>query len=775
MSGTTGDNGTPKPASWRDRIDFQALADGIPALIIICDSGGACVFANAQVQKATGLSEEDWLGEGWISAIHRDDRARVARTWGRAITASEPFELEYRIKTASGDHDWYLVRATPVRENRRIAYWIGHATDINDRRSEIEVKSAELTAEAERKEVERRQAEEFAARLIEANADSIKTLSLDGRLLSVNAPGATVMQMDPDEVVLGRSWIGRWPTVEGRALAWNAVHDAAKGGSGRFTAPFVSASGERQWWNVAITPIRDVQGEVQSLLCVSRDVTEGRDALDRLELITSTVREGFYQFDWENWRLLYASPAYEEIWGRPAEIFQDDVDAYRLAIHPDDYEALVEAWARLGVGESRRIEYRIIHPDGQVRWVRDLAYPVHNDHSKVTQVVGSVEDITETREAEARFRVIAETVREGFYLFDVEKGEIVYNNPALDAIWGRSFIATQGNPLAFLEWVHADDRSRLLQGLDDVRQGRQTRTTFRISRPDGSIRYLRDLCNPVIDAAGRVTLVAGSIEDVTELVKTEGQLKLITETVQEGFYQTDLATGCSLYSSPGCDRILGRSTSILEWKPTTYLEWVHPEDRPLVEAAMERERQGEPNRLVYRIVRPNGEIRWVRDLNHPVFDERGQAVQTVGTFEDITEIKNAEARAEAASQERYRSVFDLAAVGIARVTLDGYIIEANKRFAEVLRWPMDELMGHPAGELAHPDDLGPAMDRTMELLRGERSSFSMPVRYRTASNDWVSTHLTVSLAYDGDGKPLHLVSVIVPTEKSKRGPTYVAA
>ena len=775
MSGTIGDDGTPKPASWRDRIDFQALADGIPALIFICDAGGACVFANAQVQKATGLSEEDWLGGGWIAAIHRDDRTRVARTWGRAISASEPFELEYRIRTASGDHVWHLVRATPVREKRRIAYWIGHATDINDQTHQVEVKAAELTAETERKEAERRRAEEFAARLVDANADSIKTLSLDGRLLSANAAGVAAMPMVSDDVILGQSWIGRWPTAEGRALAWNAVSDAAKGGIGRFTAPFVSASGERQWWNVAITPMRDAGGEVQSLLCVSRDVTEGRNALERLELITSTVREGFYQFDWENWRLLYASPAYEEIWGRPVETFQEDVEAFGRAIHPGDYEALAEAWARLGLGESRRIEYRIILPDGQVRWVRDLAYPVHDDHGKVTQVVGSIEDITKAREAEARFRVIAETVREGFYLFDAEKGEVVYNNPALDAIWGRPFMATQGTPLAFLEWVHAEDRSRLLQGLEDVRQGRQTRTTFRILRPDGSIRHLRDLCNPVLNAAGRVTHLAGSIEDVTEILRTEEQLKLISETVQEGFYQTDIATGRSLYSSPGCDRILGRSTRILEQEPASYLDWVHPEDRPIVRAAMERERQGEPCRSVYRIVRPDGAIRWVRDLNHPVFDARGQAVQTVGTFEDITEIKEAEARVEAASQERYRSVFELAAVGIARVTLEGWIIEANQRFGDILGWPLDELMHHPAPELAHPDDIGPATDRTLELLRGERSSFSMPVRYRTASDDWVSTRLTVSLAYDAEGRPEHLVSVIVPAEESERRPTVVAA
>lgn len=641
MSLTTGRDGSPKPASGRDGLDFAALVDAIPALILICDAGGACIFANARVREATGLPAEAWLGDGWIAAIHPDDRVRVAAAWGRAITASQPFELEYRIRTASGGHGWHLVRATPLRDGDRIAFWIGHATDIDHRTQEVEMKAAELAAAAERKEAERRQAEEFAARVIDANADLIQTLSLDGRLLTINTAGAAARTMDLEDLVLGRSWIGRWPTAEGRAMAGNAVGDAARGGIGRFTAPYVSASGERRWWNVAITPMRDGQGEVQSLLCVARDVTEGAEALERLELITSTVREGFYQFDWEKWQLLYASSGYEAIWGLPAKVFQENVAAYRRCIHPEDYDTVAEAWARLGVDESRRIEYRIIHPDGQVRWVRDLAYPIQDDHGRVTQVVGSIEDITEAVQATERLRLIA-------------------------------------------------------------------------------------------------------------------------ETVQEGFYQTDLRTGLSLYSSPGCDRILGRSTRILEREPQTYLDWVHPEDRTLVRAAMERERQGEPCRLVYRIVRPDGEIRWLRDLNHPVFGARGIAEQTVGTIEDITEIKAAEARAEAASQERYRSIFDLAAVGIARVSLEGRIIEANRRFGEILEWPLEALMAVTAEDVAHPDDYAKSWDSTQALVRGEVPSFSLPMRYRTAAGRWVEVRLTVSPAFDPEGKLDHLVSVIAP-------------
>ena len=114
-------------------------------------------------------------------------------------------------------------------------------------------------------------------------------------------------------------------------------------------------------------------------------------------------------------------------------------------------------------------------------------------------------------------------------------------------------------------------------------------------------------------------------------------------------------------------------------------------------------------------------------------------------------------------------------MGIARVSLDSRIIEANPRMAEILKRPMDELMGLTAPEVAHPDDFAAALERTEALLRGEIPSFSVQMRYRTPEGHWVLTRLTVSPAFDAQGQVEHFVSVVAPIEMAETQQTSVAA
>ena len=149
-----------------------------------------------------------------------------------------------------------------MRGDRRIADWVRHGTDIAACKQKCEMEANNLTAEAEWKEAERRRAEKFAALLTDADVDCLKTNSLHGCLLTINAADASASAMDLDVTFLGRSWIGRRPTAGGRSLAENAVSLVAKGGIGRFTAQVASTFGELRCCNVAIKLMRDAQGEV---------------------------------------------------------------------------------------------------------------------------------------------------------------------------------------------------------------------------------------------------------------------------------------------------------------------------------------------------------------------------------------------------------------------------------------------------------------------------------------------------------------------------------
>ncbi len=132
------------------------------------------------------------------------------------------------------------------------------------------------------------------------------------------------------------------------------------------------------------------------------------------------------------------------------------------------------------------------------------------------------------RESEERFRQIAENIREVFWLTDPSKNEMLYVSPAYEKIWGRSCESLRKSPHAWLDAIHPDDRSRVLQAAQTKQASGDYAEDYRISRPDGSVRWIRDRAFPVLDQSGRVFRVAGVAEDITERKLQEQKIEKLS-------------------------------------------------------------------------------------------------------------------------------------------------------------------------------------------------------------------------------------------------------
>lgn len=126
-----------------------------------------------------------------------------------------------------------------------------------------------------------RENEELLRRMFEAGPDCIKTLDLDGRLLTMNSCGMRLMHVDNFKDVEGSNWVEFWQGSQ-RAQANEAIRTARAGGVGVFEGPCATLRGERKWWHVAITSIPDASGRPQRLLAISRDLTDRHALEDRL-------------------------------------------------------------------------------------------------------------------------------------------------------------------------------------------------------------------------------------------------------------------------------------------------------------------------------------------------------------------------------------------------------------------------------------------------------------------------------------------------------------
>jgi PAS domain S-box-containing protein len=133
--------------------------------------------------------------------------------------------------------------------------------------------------------------------------------------------------------------------------------------------------------------------------------------------------------------------------------------------------------------------------------------------------------LEQLRASEERFRELAETVQEIFWITDPAKSQMLYISPAYERIWGRSCRSLYDQPRSWLDAIHPEDRERVRQAVQKQRTGGAYDEEYRILRPDLQIRWIRDTAFPVLNAAGQIERVVGVARDVTERRQMTEQLR----------------------------------------------------------------------------------------------------------------------------------------------------------------------------------------------------------------------------------------------------------
>ena len=230
----------------------------------------------------------------------------------------------------------------------------------------------------------------------------------------------------------------------------------------------------------------------------------------------------------------------------------------------------------LAGGAGVQVIETLEHEDGVLHHSLVSKFPIPGPDGETALVGGMAIDVTEqirTRavleESEQRFRQLAENVNAVFWMSDPHKNEILYVSPAYESIWGRSCQSLYERPRSFLDSVHPEDWERVVAlSLERQVQGETTDVEYRVVRPDGSVRWVRDRAFPVKDSSGRFYRVAGIAEDVTDarnaeqaLRESEGRLRTLSDNLPHGaIYQAVIepdGRGRFTYFSAGVERLLG--------------------------------------------------------------------------------------------------------------------------------------------------------------------------------------------------------------------------
>jgi PAS domain S-box-containing protein len=212
------------------------------------------------------------------------------------------------------------------------------------------------------------------------------------------------------------------------------------------------------------------------------------------------------------------------MWGLPADA-RVDTEMWMSGIHPDDRSRAETAIAHCldpaGHG-IYAIEHRVIGAtDGVERWVSAHGRTIF-DNGQAVGFIGAALDITDRktadhalRDSEERFRQFAAHSVNVLWIVDLDSMRIAYLSPAFERIWGKPRDAMLGDVSRWGESIHSEDRRRALDAIGSVRLGEVTTEEYRILRPDGAVRWIRNILFPIRDAQRRVWQAGGIAQDIT--------------------------------------------------------------------------------------------------------------------------------------------------------------------------------------------------------------------------------------------------------------------
>jgi PAS domain S-box-containing protein len=296
------------------------------------------------------------------------------------------------------------------------------------------------------------------------------------------------------------------------------------------------------------------------------------------------------------------------------------------------------------------------------------------------------------RESEARIKLAANAANLGLWAWDIRNDEFLVTEK-----WRMLFGFAESEPVNFGRWlqlVHPEDRERMNQVVQDILEhgGGERESEYRITRPDGSTRWISGYGGVELDEGGKPAFTRGVSRDITkrkiaeeELRESEARFRTVADAAPVLIWMSGPDKLCTFFNKGWLD-FTGRSLE--QGLGNGWAEGVHREDFDrCLDIYGNSFDARQPFTMEYRLRRHDGEYRWVLDSGTPHFADDGAFLGYIGSCIDITERKRAE--------EKFRIVLDAAPNAMIMVDSAGVISFANAPAASVFGYSLSELIGRP--------------------------------------------------------------------------------
>ena len=390
-----------------------------------------------------------------------------------------------------------------------------------------------------------------------------------------------------------------------------------------------------------------------------RDLTEHKKLEEELarkekqyRQLVESLTEGLSILDTEG-RFIFANPAAHKIAGvEDGQLVGRNLNEF---LDETGREIIRAETMKRAKGITSSYELEIIRADKQRRILRVTSSPWYNEEGKVKGSCTLFVDITKIknaekslRENEARLREVQQIARIGHWEYDIVNDVLTWSDIIFDIFEVKKEDFT-GNLNFVLSRVHPEDRESVEKTYwQSVEERADSSHVHRILTPDGAIKYVHERWKTYYAGDGTPLRTVGTIQDVTELKRTEEKLQKIQERFLKlvdrlhDIVWTARMDGSNLEINNATKDIYGVPKEEFQTNPQIWLELVHPDDRAIAEESVKKLMAEGYSEVEYRILRPDGEIRWLRDRKSILFDDKGDPVEMGGIASDISEIKKKE-------------------------------------------------------------------------------------------------------------------------------------
>ncbi len=408
-----------------------------------------------------------------------------------------------------------------------------------------------------------------------------------------------------------------------------------------------------------VQDITELKQAEEASHALSRDLQESKDWLEEAQRVAHL---GYWVWDLETNQVIWSEETYR-IFGLAPKGNSFDVALVGEMMHPDDREAVfMTAKKAIDTGTRADCEHRLFRPDGEMRVVHSLGDVRKNSQGRI-QMFGTTQDITDRKRVEEDRQALSNALQQsnarleqaqrlahiGHYEWDLIENRVTYSEE-LCRIWGIPPVKDSFDVSAIFERIHPEDRENVSrEAAEAISNGIHAKSEHRIVLPSGEVRFILGLGTIKRDASGKAYEMFGTGQDITERKLAEQALRQSQFYLSEGerlahigsWASTDLGIRWSedlnIYWSDEVYKIFGFDPKNGTPSLQQFVSAVHPQDQGSLTATMKKLQEEHCGcDVTNRIVRPDGEIRYVRCVGIPVVED-GVFNGYRGTTIDVTE------------------------------------------------------------------------------------------------------------------------------------------